>query len=272
MTDDAATGEDAHGARQVAHFYSAIGDAYKRLWAPELLKMSGALLDELPLQRAARVLYAGAGVGALLPEIAARAPDAVVAGVDIAHGMLCLAPRRFPRVVMDVTRLGFRAESFDVGVLSFVLFHLPEPLTGLQEMARLLRSGGAIGTITWGNDPTYPAYELWTEELDRHGAPPADQSISRHDLVDTPGKVEALLQRAGFHSIRTFTGIYENVMTPDSFIEHRTGHGASKRRFESLQPDVQTACTAAVRTRLEALDAGGLVDRSDVVYAHAGKP
>lgn len=269
MTRSEAHQQPTPDARTLATFYSSAADGYKRLWTLELLRMSRPFLDELPLAGANLVLDAGTGVGTLLPEIQRRAPDATIVGFDLAEGMVSLGPRSFPLSVMDATRLGFKAQSYDVGVLAFVLFHLSDPLLGLREMERVLKPGGTVGTITWGDDPSYPAYDIWSEELDRLGAAPALGAISRHDLVDAPSKVEALLSQAGFRSARTWMGTYENRMTAQEFIAHRVGHGMSRFRFESLTADGRATCLARVRARLEHLDAEGLVDRSEVIYAVA---
>jgi SAM-dependent methyltransferase len=183
--------------------------------------------------------------------------------------MLKLAPREFSIAVMDATRLGFAAGSFDIGILAFVLFHLPDPLSGLRQIARVLRPEGVIATITWGNDPSYPAYDVWTEELDEQGAEQAKGTISRHDLVDEPAKVEKMLIAAGFTSPRTWMGHYRNTMTPDEFIAHRVGHGMSKHRFESLAEGARAMCLEKVRARLVGLGPGGLIDEADVIYAFA---
>lgn len=254
-------------SRTLADFYSAAADGYKRLWAPQLIQLSRGLLDRLPLAEARRVLDAGTGVGALLPHIRERVASADVVGADVSEGMLCMAPRDFPLALMDATQLGFAAQSFDVGILAFVLFHLPDPLLGLREMARVLRPDGTVGTITWGDDPSYPALDVWTEELDRHGAVPARGSISRHDLVDEPGKVESMLAEAGFGEIETWISRYSNPMTSDMFIAHRVEHGMSRYRFSSLAEQVQTSLLGRVRARLANLEPEGLVDEADVIYA-----
>jgi ubiquinone/menaquinone biosynthesis C-methylase UbiE len=208
-------------------------------------------------------------VGALLPHIRKRAPGAQIVGADVSEGMVRLAPREFPVAVMDATRLGFAPRSFDIGIFAFVLFHLPDPHAGLREMRRVLTPGAMVATITWGNDPSYPAVDAWTEELDARGATPAVGTISRHDLVDDPNKVEAVLAAAGFSSVRTWMGRYRKAMSADEFIAHRVGHGMSRHRFESLDEAARAACLEALRSRLEQLDTHGLVDEADVIYALA---
>lgn len=48
---------------------------------------------------------------------------------------------------MDISRLNFPAESFDVAYCASVFHHLPDPLGALAEMRRVLRPGG-IGYVT----------------------------------------------------------------------------------------------------------------------------
>lgn len=256
-------------AGELAAFYSSSADGYKRLWAPELLKLSRTLLSELPLGSARHILDAGTGVGTLLAEIHRLAPDAFAVGVDVAEGMVALGPRELPLCVMDATRLAFHPERFDLGLLAFVLFHLPDPSAGVREMARVLKPGGTVGTITWGDDPSNAAFDNWNEELNAAGAPELTSTIARHDLVDTPEKVTGLLESAGFSAVRVWTGGYVSRPTPDEFLEHRTNHGASRRRFHSLSAEGRGRCINQVRARLESLAPEDLTDRAEVIYAVA---
>ena len=262
--------KDNQWTERVASFYSRSAEGYEEMWAPILVALARDLVDELPLDSCRHILDLGSGVGTLLPEIQQRSPSALVVGADLAFGMLRRAPNHFPRVTTDAQRLAFADESFDAAVLAFMLFHVPQPRLALQETRRVLRPGATIGTITWGEDPPYLAVDIWNEELTAHGADPAPE-LSRHDFVDTEEKVTDMLESCGFDVTKRWKGMHEEQMTAESFLEHRTGHGLSRYRFESIPEDARTDLLIAVRDRLEDLGPKAFLDRAEVIYATATK-
>lgn len=163
-------------------------------------------------------------------------------------------------------RLSFKDECFDTGVLAFALFHLFDPARGMGEMARVLRSGGYVGTVTWGdkNDPV--AYRVWDEELDRHGAPPPDTDLGRFEVVDTAEKVEALMGPHGVRRVRSWIGEYRARWTPDQLITQRTQHGRSRHRYEAMPIQARDGFLKSLRGALEALDPGEFDEIAEVVY------
>jgi SAM-dependent methyltransferase len=210
-------------------------------------------------------------VGALFADIEAAAPEAAIFGSDLSPGMLRLADPRFGRVVMDATELGFASGSFDVVTMCFMLFHVPDPAAALNEAKRVLRPGGSLGVITWRGESTYPALEVWTEALDRHGAAPSEQIATRHELVDSPAKLESLLGDTGFVDLRSWTADLNEVLDLESFIEARTRLGRCKRRFEFLDVATRQSCLRHARLRLEAMGSDDFVDRSTAIFVTATK-
>ncbi len=260
---------DYRPLRAVADGYSSDAEVYERTWAPVLLPHGRHLLESLPLAEAARVLDAGAGVGTLLADIRRAARSATVVAVDCSPGMIARAPAGFPRALMDVSALGMAPASFDVVVMAFMLFHVPDPLEGLREGRRVLRPGGALGTITWDGEPSFPAQKALLEELDAHGAGPADVSFANHEPVGSPERMRDLLARACYGGIHTWTAPFDYQYELEEFITIRTTRGTTRRRFESMRPERRAAFLRRLRDRLAGMRSLDLLDQATLTYAIA---
>jgi ubiquinone/menaquinone biosynthesis C-methylase UbiE len=257
----------------LAERYSQRAEGYDASWSPVIRPIGERLLAHLPLAAAKDVIDVGTGAGALLPAIQDAAPLATVLGVDNSEGMLRLARDKHggPLKLMDAQELALPDNQFDAAIVAFVLFHLPAPERCLREVNRVLKRGGAVGSVTWGsvNDP--PADEVWAEELDAAGARlpglPATDSYSR---CDSPEKVAALLEQTGFSSTKVWTESLEYQWRPDEhFVDQR--RRGSLLRLQLLSAADREACLQRVRDRLAGLGSDQYLDRSQVVMATAVK-
>jgi ubiquinone/menaquinone biosynthesis C-methylase UbiE len=265
-----------NASRDLAADYSQRAAAYAGFWAPVINPMANPLLLAMPLAGARRILDVGTGTGSLWPMIQRAAPEASLYGVDRAEGMLRNGDDllRGSVSVMNAENLGFRAAAFDATLLLFVLFHVPDPVRALREIHGVLRPGGSLGLVVWGEDPGLPGATLWAEELDRVGAvaDPRDSSVMRQSWMDTPEKVADLVKAAGFISHQLWTQHFVHKWTIDNLLATQTRCGLPSRRLSSLSTEAQEVCLNRVRARMDNLTASELEYRVEVIYAIADRP
>lgn len=163
MTDEIHT---VQKKSKLAADYDASAAAYEAHWAPALAELATQFVSTLDLSGPRMILDVGAGSGSML-RCLLDTTDAAVFGIDRSFGMLARGPSAAPRAVMDAEQLAFKEASFDVALAMFVLFHLPDPQIGIQELRRVLRPGGTVAFTTWGDDdPDFRAFDVFDEVLD----------------------------------------------------------------------------------------------------------
>jgi SAM-dependent methyltransferase len=97
-----------------------------------------------------RILDAGCGNGRYTRFLLRDAgPGALVTAFDLSQTMLRRARQRLrservTHAAVDLTRLPYPDACFDAVVCGWVLEHLPDPLPGLRELARVMSPGGKL--------------------------------------------------------------------------------------------------------------------------------
>ncbi|MDQ6880115.1 MAG: methyltransferase domain-containing protein [Candidatus Dormibacteraeota bacterium] len=258
----------------LADRYTQRAPVYDAMWSPIIRPAGERLIAHLPFSsRSSLVVDIGTGTGALLPAIQRSAPSAVVIGIDRSQGMLRLAKEKHsgPLALMDVQRLALPANRFEVAVVAFVLFHLPYPDQCLAEVNRVLQSGGAVGTVTWGAERMPPANAIWDEELHAAGAKVMDlPAVDNRACCDSNRKMTTLLGQAGFVTIRVWSESIEHRWRPEDHFDYQV-RSTSRLLLQSLDVEDRETCLHRVRDRLSGADAEQYVYQGELIIATAIK-
>ena len=134
--------------------------SYEPLWRTQLATAQQELMRHAVLAPGERVLDVACGTGATVVEAAAAVgPSGKVVGIDLSGRMVEAARRRaeesrvsnatFAR--MDAERLDLPDASFDVVLCALGLMYVPDPARALREMRRVLRPGGRLVAVVWGD-------------------------------------------------------------------------------------------------------------------------
>jgi demethylmenaquinone methyltransferase/2-methoxy-6-polyprenyl-1,4-benzoquinol methylase len=134
-------------------------------WRKRAVRMSRAKPGE-------RVLDCATGTGDLAIAFAkAVAPGGEVIGTDFVPEMLTLARAKAPAIafeVADVTRLPYDDASFDIASISFGIRNVGEPRRGIAELARVVRPGGRVVVLEFGQPRGVifgPLYSFYTRHI-----------------------------------------------------------------------------------------------------------
>ncbi|MFL5364711.1 MAG: ubiquinone/menaquinone biosynthesis methyltransferase [Myxococcales bacterium] len=122
-----------------------------RGWRRDAVRLSGAREGD-------RVLDCATGTGDVaLAFKRAVGPRGLVVGTDFCREMLVPAPGKARKAglevrfsVADALALPFASRSFDIASIGFGIRNVDDPVTCLREMARVVRQGGRVVVLEFG--------------------------------------------------------------------------------------------------------------------------
>jgi ubiquinone/menaquinone biosynthesis C-methylase UbiE len=240
------------------------------------------LVERAHVTPGADVLDVAAGRGAVLFAAAQQVGlKGQVRGIDLSAGMVreTLAEIRdagLDHVTMQqmaAEQLDFPAAAFDRILCGFALWFFPQPQRALREFFRVLRPDGRVGLTTWAEDDPYLTW-CWREfaaSLPPQAPPsPGGPEAPR---FDTPARLEAALQQAGFVDIHITTEEADFVFTQDEDWWTSLWAAGQRRRLEQLEAAVLAQVKADMLRRVEVLkQADGIHIQRHVLYAVGTKP
>lgn len=172
----------------------------------------------LRMVRSGSALDLGCGPGHLALRLARQAPGLDVTGLDLADDMLSRATScaqaagigsrvRFRKG--NVEDIPFSDTSFDLVVSTLSLHHWAEPVAALDEIARVLKPGGAFIIFDLRRDLAAPLWLLlWfaTHVVVPAALRRANEPLGSRDAAYTPGEAELIAERSGLTGWRVSTG------------------------------------------------------------------
>lgn len=156
-------------ASRYDHANQVLSLGVHHLWRSRLVKLSEVKPGDA-------VLDCATGTGDLAIAFKkAVGPSGKVVGTDFCAEMLGPAPIKAGRLGLDiqfeqadVTQLPYPSESFDVASISFGIRNVENPVKGLSEMARVLKPGGRLMVLEFGqsNIPLFSSlYGFYSERI-----------------------------------------------------------------------------------------------------------
>lgn len=173
-----------------------------------------------------KILDVATGTGDLALAALKLNPD-MITGVDIANGMLdigrekilaCGEQERVSLIEGDSENLPFMVGEFDAVTVAFGVRNFEDPQKGLNEMSRVLKSGGVVAVLEFTmptHFPIRPIYRLYFKRI----LPLVGKIISRDFSAYRylPESVEAFAQREEFTSMMETAGFEKIGFKSQSF-------------------------------------------------------
>jgi demethylmenaquinone methyltransferase / 2-methoxy-6-polyprenyl-1,4-benzoquinol methylase len=184
-------------------------------------------VDALELPDHALVLDLCTGTGDLAIATVNRAAGATVVGIDFAGEMLRLAlakvrgaslDRRIRLVRGDAARIPFADRSCDAVTIAFGIRNVAEPDRALHEIARVLRPGGRLAILEFGQ-PRIPGIRTLYAWYFRYMLPLVGRLVSKHQSAYSylPASVGTFPPPAVFSKTLSATGFSHVRAVPLTF-------------------------------------------------------
>lgn len=192
--------------------WNAIAEGWHK-WIPRMrawyAPATELMLDLARIGPGSRILDIAAGDGDQSLAAAARVGrSGYVLAIDRANKLLAIAQQSAEEAglsnletrLMDGENLTLPDASFDAVICRFALMYFNDPVLGLQDIKRVLKSGGWVSVVVYGENGS-PEFSLALSTVRRWlGLRDQDSRSAAHSL-GTLGVLEQMLTTAGYSAI-----------------------------------------------------------------------
>jgi SAM-dependent methyltransferase len=249
------------------------GAGYERFMGVWSQMVAERFLDWLAPSAGLDWLDVGCGNGAFTERIVARCRPASVCGIDPSEAQLAYARQR-PALDQadlrqgDAMALPWPDHTFDVAVMPLVIFFVPDPASGVADMARVVRPGGLVTAYAWdmpaGGFP-YDALLTTLRELRIETPGPPHPEVSATDAL------MALWRDVGLRDVTTTAiAVSRTFGDFDDYWTTAQGSASLGATLQALSPERRAALVAQLRARLP-VESGGRLTCHAVANAVGGR-
>ncbi len=189
-------------------------DAYDRFMGRYSVPLAPVFANFVGVKPGQRAVDVGCGPGALTAELVTRLGADSVVAVDPSAPFVEAVRERHPGVDVhraDAEQLPLPSRTFDAALAQLVVHFMTDPVAGLREMSRVVKSGGVVAACVWDFDEGgSPLSLFWTVATDLDA-----EALGEDSLPGTRrGHLELLLAEAGLGAIEHAELVIE--------VEHQT--------------------------------------------------
>ncbi len=234
--------------RESAEYWERHAQTIRTMFAP----VTHALIEEAGIIEGDKVLDVAGGPGEPSLTIAeVVGSTGSVACTDAVAEMVAAAQSEaYRRGLKNISfeqcladSLPFEANFFDAAVCRLGVMFFPDPLSGLREMLRVIKSGGPLSFAVWHESNLNPFSYIVTDVISHHiNAAPADPEAPGAFRFAAPGKLAQILTEAGANRVRERL-LKFRIQAPisrDEFWEVRSStSGTLRGKLDSLPADLR---------------------------------
>lgn len=234
--------------RESAQYWQRHAQTIRKMFSP----VTQALIEEAGISEGDKVLDVAGGPGEPSLTIAevVGSTGSVTCTDAVAEMVFAAKSEAYRRGVENIffeqclaDSLPFRDDSFDASVCRLGVMFFPDPLSGLREMLRVIKSEGSLSFAVWHKSNLNPFAYIVTDIISRHMAtPPADPDAPGAFRFAEPGKLAQILKEAGATQVRERLLKFhiEAPISRDEFWEMRSGtSGTLREKLDAMSDDLR---------------------------------